>query len=120
MLAEYLAQSRKVVAIKCGKEIGTFHAQQIKLGETTAAPQRSAGADPCRAREIQALAAADQPDNARGRNIAAPQLHMRAGSHIWVAQRIFDLAGARAIYAKSKIRRIFLEIIVATRHVTQS
>ena len=37
MLAEYLAQSRKAVAIMSGKEIGTFQAQQIKLGEATAA-----------------------------------------------------------------------------------
>src|SRR5215467_10696417 len=37
MLAEYLFQSRKAVAIMSGEVIGIFQAQQIKVGEATAA-----------------------------------------------------------------------------------
>ena len=36
------------------------------------------------------------------------------------AQQFFDLADARAVYADSEIGRIFLDIIVATRHATQN
>ena len=46
MLTRYLVESRKAVAIMSGKEIGTFQAQQIKLGEATAALKRGGGADP--------------------------------------------------------------------------
>ena len=32
----------------------------------------------------------------------------------------WDLAGARAVYTNDDIGRIFLDILVATRHVTQN
>ena len=88
-----------------GKEIGTFQAQQIKIGEATSAINAAQALVRADAREIQALAAADQqPDSAtrskyRSNAAYASQLVYQA------AQRIFDLAG---------------DIIVATRHVTQN
>jgi 3-hydroxy-9,10-secoandrosta-1,3,5(10)-triene-9,17-dione monooxygenase len=120
MLVEYLAQSRKAVTIMAAKEIGTFQAQQIKIGEATSALNAAQALVRADAREIQALAAADQqPDSAtrskyRSNAAYASQLVYQA------AQRIFDLAGARAVYSNSEIGRIFLDIIVATRHVTQN
>jgi 3-hydroxy-9,10-secoandrosta-1,3,5(10)-triene-9,17-dione monooxygenase len=102
------------------KEIGTFQAQQIKIGEATSALNAAQALVRADAREIQALAAADQqPDSAtrskyRSNAAYASQLVYQA------AQRIFDLAGARAVYSNSEIGRIFLDIIVATRHVTQN
>jgi alkylation response protein AidB-like acyl-CoA dehydrogenase len=120
MLAEYLAQSRKAVAIMSGKEIGTFQAQQIKVGEATAALNAAQALIRADAREIQGLADADQqPDNAT-RSKYRSNAAYASGLAYWAAQRIFDLAGARAIYANSEIGRIFLDIIVATRHVTQN
>jgi len=120
MLAEYLVQSRKAVAIMSGKEIGTFQAQQIKLGEATAALNAAQALIRADAREIQGLAAANQqPDNA-ARSKYRSNAAYASGLAYSAAQRIFDLAGARAIYANSEIGRIFLDIIVATRHVTQN
>ena len=79
MLAEYLAESRKAVA---SKEIGTFQAQQIKLGEATAA--LNAVQAQIRAEALK-FKRSPLPTSSRttlrGRNIAAT-LHMRAGSHI--------------------------------------
>ena len=120
MLAEYLVQSRKAVAIMSGKEIGTFQAQQIKLGEAAAALNAAQALIRADAREIQGLAAANQqPDNA-ARSKYRSNAAYASGLAYSAAQRIFDLAGARAIYANSEIGRIFLDIIVATRHVTQN
>jgi 3-hydroxy-9,10-secoandrosta-1,3,5(10)-triene-9,17-dione monooxygenase len=103
-----------------GKEIGTFQAQQTKLGEATAALNAAQALVRADAREIQALAVADQrPDDAT-RSKYRSNAAYAGGLAYWAAQRIFDLAGARAIYSNSEIGRIFLEIIVATRHVTQS
>ena len=80
MLAEDLVQSRKAVA--SGKEIGTFQAQQIKLGEATAA--LNAVQAQIRAEALK-FKRSPLPTSSRttlrGRNIAAT-LHMRAGSHI--------------------------------------
>ena len=120
LLAEYLAQSQKAVTIMAGREIGTFQAQQIKIGAATAALNAAQALVRADAIEIQALAAADQqPDNAarskyRSNAAYASQLVYQA------AQWIFDLAGARAVYANSEIGRLFLDIIVGTRHVTQN
>jgi resorcinol 4-hydroxylase (FADH2) len=36
------------------------------------------------------------------------------------ARKVWDLAGARAVYTNNDIGRIFLDILVATRHVTQN
>lgn len=120
MLARYLVESRKAIAIMSGKEIGTFQAQQTKLGEATAALNAAQALVRADAREIQALAVADQrPDDAT-RSKYRSNAAYAGGLAYWAAQRIFDLAGARAIYSNSEIGRIFLEIIVATRHVTQS
>jgi alkylation response protein AidB-like acyl-CoA dehydrogenase len=103
MLAEYLAQSRKAVAIVSGKEIGTFQAQQIKLGEATAALNAAQAQIRAEAREIQALAVADQQPNNATRSKYRSNAAYAGGLAYWAAQRIFDLAGARAIYASSEI-----------------
>jgi hypothetical protein len=54
----------------------------------------------------------------RDRNIAA-MLRTRGGSHIGLPSEPL-IWQALAIYANSEIGRIFLDIIVATRHVTQN
>jgi hypothetical protein len=111
MLAEDLVQSRKAVA---SKEIGTFQAQQIKLGEATAALNA-----------VQAQIRAEAPKfkrsplptssrtTLRGRNIAAT-LHMRAGSHIGQPSGflIWQVLAPLMPAAKSANH-------VATRHVPQ-
>jgi alkylation response protein AidB-like acyl-CoA dehydrogenase len=95
MLAEYLIQSRKAVAIMSGKEIGTFQAQQIKVGEAAAALNAAQALIRADAREIQGLAAADQqPDDATRSKYRSNAAYAR-GLAYWVAQRAFDLAGAR-------------------------
>jgi 3-hydroxy-9,10-secoandrosta-1,3,5(10)-triene-9,17-dione monooxygenase len=120
MLAEYLFQSRKTVAIMSGEMIGTFQAQQTKVGEATAALNAAQALIRADASEIQALAVADErPDDAT-RSKYRSNAAYASGLAYWAAERIFDLAGARAIYADSEIGRIFLDIIVAKRHVTQN
>jgi 3-hydroxy-9,10-secoandrosta-1,3,5(10)-triene-9,17-dione monooxygenase len=120
MLAEYLFQSRKAVAIMSGEVIGTFQAQQIRVGEATAALNAAQALIRADASEIQALAVADErPDDAT-RSKYRSNAAYASGLAYWAAERIFDLAGARAIYADSEIGRIFLDIIVAKRHVTQN
>ena len=120
MLAEYLFQSRKAVAIMSGEVVGTFQAQQIRVGEATAALNAAQALIRADASEIQALAVADErPDDAT-RSKYRSNAAYASGLAYWAAERIFDLAGARAIYADSEIGRIFLDIIVAKRHVTQN
>jgi len=120
ILVEYLTHSRKSITIMSGKESGTFQAQQIKVGEATAALNAAQALLRSDAREIQARAASnEQPDDAtrskyRSNAAYASQLAYQA------AHMIFDLAGARAVYTNSEIGRIFLDIVVATRHVTQN
>jgi alkylation response protein AidB-like acyl-CoA dehydrogenase len=120
MVTEYLAHARKSITLMSGKESGTFQAQQIKLGEASAALNAAQAIVRADAREIEAMAAADQlPDEItrskyRSNAAYASQMAYQA------AHKIFDLAGARAVYSNSEIGRIFLDIIVATRHVTQN
>ncbi len=120
IVEEYLTQSRKWITIMSGKESGTFQAQQIKVSEATAALNAAQALLRADCREIEAAAAANsQPDDAtrskyRSNAAYAGQLAYDA------AQKILDLAGARAVYANSQIGRIFLDILVATRHVTQN
>ena len=120
IVGEYLKQSRKSITIMSGKESGTFQAQQIKIGEATAALSAAQALLRADCRAIEAAAAADiRPDDAtrsryRSNAAYAGQLAYNA------AQKIFDLAGARAVYTNSKIGRIFLDVLVATRHVTQN
>lgn len=120
MVEEYFTQSRKWITVMSGKESGTFQAQQIKIGEATAALNAAQALLRSDSREIEAMAAAnDQPDDAtrskyRSNAAYAGQLAYHA------AHKILDLAGARAAYANSEIGRIFLDIVVATRHVTQN
>jgi len=72
------------------------------------------------AREIDVFAAAQSsPDDAM-RSKYRSNAAYASGLVYQAAQQLFDLAGARAVYADSEIGRIFLDIIVATRHVTQN
>jgi resorcinol 4-hydroxylase (FADH2) len=120
MFDEYLAQSRKAVALMSGKEVGTYQAHQIKLGKAAAALNMAEALMRADAREIDVLAAADQrPDDAT-RSKYRSNAAYASGLVYRAAQQVFDLAGARAVYADSEIGRIFLDIIVATRHVTQN
>ena len=120
MVDEYLAQSRKWIAIMSGKGSGTFQAMQIKIGEATAALNAAQALLRADCREIAAAAAANvQPNDAtrskyRSNAAYAGQLAYDAARKVW------DLAGARAVYTNSDIGRIFLDILVATRHVTQN
>jgi 3-hydroxy-9,10-secoandrosta-1,3,5(10)-triene-9,17-dione monooxygenase len=107
MLVEYLAQSRKAVTIMAAKEIGTFQAQQIKLGEATAALNAVQAQIRAEAPEIQALAVADQSRTSYAIEISQ-QRCICGRARILGNPADFDLA------------RIFLDIIVATRHITQS
>jgi len=120
MVAEYLAQSRKAFTVMSGQEIRSFQTQQIKLGEATAALNAAQVLIRADAREIQTLATTYQsPDSVKRSKYRSNAAHASALAY-WAAQRIFDLAGARAIYTNNEIGRIFLDIIVATRHVTQN
>jgi resorcinol 4-hydroxylase (FADH2) len=120
MLAAYLAQSQSAITIMSGKELGTFQAQQIKLGGASAAINTAQAVVRADAREIQMLAEAGAlPDDItrskyRSNAAYASRLVYEA------AQTIFDLAGARAVYAGNDVGRLFLDILVATRHVTQN
>jgi resorcinol 4-hydroxylase (FADH2) len=71
-------------------------------------------------REIEAVAATngqwDDATRSKYRSNAA-----YAGQLAYdTARKVWDLAGARAVYTNNDIGRIFLDILVATRHVTQN
>jgi 3-hydroxy-9,10-secoandrosta-1,3,5(10)-triene-9,17-dione monooxygenase len=120
MVAEYLAQSRKAFTVMSGQEIRSFQTQQIKLGEATGALNAAQALIRADAREIQTFATTYQsPDSAKRSKYRSNAAHA-SGLAYCEAQRIFDLAGVRAIYTNNEINRIFLDIIVATRHVTQN
>jgi hypothetical protein len=107
MLAEYLAQSRKAVAIMSGKEIGTFQ------------PQRSSLAKP-------SLLSAQCRRKSAPRRVKFKRLPLPTSSRTSYA---IEISQQRCICGRARIlghpadfdlARIFLDIIVATRHVTQS
>ena len=103
MVAEYLAQSRKAFTVMSGQEIRSFQTQQIKLGEATAALNAAQALIRADAREIQTLATTYQsPDSVKRSKYRSNAAHASALAY-WAAQRIFDLAGARAIYTNNEI-----------------
>jgi resorcinol 4-hydroxylase (FADH2) len=72
MIEEYLTQSRNRIAIMSGKETGMFQAQQIKIGEATAALNAAQALLRGDCREIAAVAATNgQWTMPRAQNIAA-------------------------------------------------
>ncbi len=120
MLAEYLDSVTTTITTMSGSRAGSFQSQQIKLAEiqghlsSAESLLRSDSAEIMRRSEDVGYAP-DEFERSRYRSNAA-----YAGRRSYeAALSLWDLAGAKAAYQNSDIGRIFLDILVATRHVTQ-
>lgn len=120
MLTEYLQTVIPSITTMSGTKAGSFQSQQIRIaeiqGHLNAAETllRSDSAEILRRAEDPGYAP-DAVERSRYRSNAA-----YAGRRAYeAALSLWDLAGAKAAYQDSDIGRIFLDILVATRHVTQ-
>jgi 3-hydroxy-9,10-secoandrosta-1,3,5(10)-triene-9,17-dione monooxygenase len=121
MLDEYLAQTTKSVTIMSGRESGSYQAQQIKVAEASAALQAAEALlrEDCRVITERCADPNYQPGDIERSNYRCNSTY--AGQRAYDAAKIlWDLAGARAAYVGNDIGRVFLDILVATRHVTQN
>jgi len=120
MFEEYLTQSHDRVAFMSGREVGSYQAQQIRIGEASASLQAAEALLRADCREIMQVAEADrlptdeERSNYRCNAAFAGRLACDAAKILW------DLAGARAVYEETDIGRLFRDILVASRHVTQN
>lgn len=120
MFEEYLTQSHDRVSFMSGREVGSYQAQQIRIGEASAALQAAEALLRADCREIMEVAEADrlpsdeERSNYRCNAAFAGKLACDAAKILW------DLAGARAVYEGTEIGRLFRDILVASRHITQN
>jgi 3-hydroxy-9,10-secoandrosta-1,3,5(10)-triene-9,17-dione monooxygenase len=120
MFEEYLAQSRNRSALMSGLEVGSYASHHIKLGEVSASLQAAEALLRADCAEIMEIGVADRPatdierSNYRCNAAFAGQLAFNAARTIW------DLVGARGVYAANPVARTFQDISVATRHFTQN
>ena len=121
MLDEYLVQTRKSVTIMSGAESGSYQAQQIKIAEAAANLQAAEALirEDCRIIAERSADANYRPDDVERTNYRSNATY--AGQRAFEAAKVlWDLAGARAVYKGNDIGRVFLDILVASRHVTQN
>lgn len=120
MFEEYLSQSSGRVALMSGAPVGSYDTHHMKIGEVSASLQAAEALLRADCHEIMDAAAADRTATEIERtgyrcNAAfASQLAFTAARVIW------DLIGARGVYAANPVARAFQDISVATRHITQN
>ena len=120
MFEEYLTQSGHRVALVSGREVGSYQAHQIRVAEVSASLQAADALLRADCREIMENAAADrlptdeERSNYRCNAAFAGKLACDAAKTLW------DLDGARAVYDATDIGRVFRDILVASRHITQN
>ena len=121
MFNEYLVQSRNSITTMSGKESGTYQSQQIKIAEISAHIQSAEALLRQDCKIIMELAENFnyQPSDIERSNYRNNAAY--AGRQAYQAAKLlWDLAGAKAAYTGNNIGRVFLDILVATRHVTQN
>lgn len=120
MLDDYLGQARRRVGLMSGKDVTGFATQHVKIGEASSALAAAEAVLRADCGRIHALAHAGvMPDEEtrtafRSNATFAGHLAWRAASLVW------DLAGARAAYEHDPVGRVYRDIAVATRHITQN
>jgi 3-hydroxy-9,10-secoandrosta-1,3,5(10)-triene-9,17-dione monooxygenase len=120
MLDDYVGQARRRIGLMSGKDVAGFATQHVKIGEAASALDAAEAVLRRDCDRIHALADTGvMPDDAtrtgfRSNATFAGNLAWRAASLVW------DVAGARAAYAHDPIGRVYRDIAVATRHVTQN
>jgi 3-hydroxy-9,10-secoandrosta-1,3,5(10)-triene-9,17-dione monooxygenase len=120
MFEEYLSQSSGRVALMSGSPVGSYDTHHMKIGEVSASLQAAEALLRADCHEIMDAAFSDRAATEIERtgyrcNAAfASQLAFTAARAVW------DLIGARGVYAANPIARAFQDISVATRHITQN
>jgi 3-hydroxy-9,10-secoandrosta-1,3,5(10)-triene-9,17-dione monooxygenase len=120
MFEEYLTQSHDRVAFMSGREVRNYQAQQIRIGEASASLQAAEALLRADCAEIMEMSEAgripgdEERSNYRCNAAFAGKLAGDAAKILW------DLAGARAIYDETSIGRVYRDILVASRHITQN
>lgn len=120
MFEEYLTQSRNRVTLMSGKESGSFQAQQIKIGEASASLQAAAALLRADCIEIMQVAEEDRSYSDVERTNYRCNAAFASRLAYDTAQTVWNLAGARAAYEGNDVGRVFRDIMVATRHITQN
>jgi 3-hydroxy-9,10-secoandrosta-1,3,5(10)-triene-9,17-dione monooxygenase len=120
MFEDYLAQSRSRVALMSGAAVASYGTHHMKVGEISASLQAAEALLRADCAEIMDAVAADRTltdierTGYRCNAAFAGQLAFNAARTIW------DLVGARGVYAANPVARTFQDISVATRHFTQN
>lgn len=120
MFEEYLTQSQNRIAFMSGREVRAYQAQHIRIGEASASLQAAEALLRADCAEIMEVAEADrllsdeERSNYRCNAAFAGKLAGDSARILW------DLAGARAIYDETSIGRVYRDILVASRHITQN
>jgi alkylation response protein AidB-like acyl-CoA dehydrogenase len=120
MFEEYLTQSRNRVTLMSGKDVGTYQAQQIKIGEASASLQAAEALLRADCDEIGEFAERAhmfsdmERSNYRCNAAFAGRLAFATAGIVW------DLSGALAAYETNDIGRVFRDIAVASRHIAQN
>lgn len=120
MFEEFLTQSHNRVSFMSGREVRGYQAQHIRIGEASASLQAAEALLRADCAEIMEVAEIGRPhsdeerSNYRCNAAFAGKLAGDAARILW------DLAGARATYDETSIGRVYRDILVASRHVTQN
>ncbi len=120
MFEDYLAQSRSRVALMSGTAVSSYGTHHMKVGEISASLQAAEALLRADCAEIMEATSADrvltdiERTGYRCNAAFAGQLAFNAARTIW------DLVGARGVYAANPVARTFQDISVATRHFTQN
>jgi len=120
MLADYLDEAKKRVALMSGQETRSSMSQQIKVAEAVASLDAARAVLYTMCDQIMALLEAGKlptdEQRTRYRCVAA-----YAGKLVFTAANaIWDAEGARGVYMKNHIAREYRNLCTATRHFTHN
>ncbi len=120
MLADYLEEAKKRVALMSGQETRSLMSQQIKVSEAVASLDAARAVLYTMCDQIMALLEAGKlptdEQRTRYRCVAA-----YAGKLVFTAANaIWDAEGARGVYMKNHIAREYRNLCTATRHFTHN
>jgi 3-hydroxy-9,10-secoandrosta-1,3,5(10)-triene-9,17-dione monooxygenase len=120
MFEEYLAQCRNRSALMSGEPVASFATHHMKVGEASASLQAAEALLRADCAEIMDAVRADRELSDIERTGYRCNAAFAGNLAFSAARIIWDLIGARGVYAANPVARAFQDISVATRHITQN
>jgi alkylation response protein AidB-like acyl-CoA dehydrogenase len=120
MLADYVEEAKKRIALMTGQETRSLMSQHIKVAEAVATLEAARAVLYAACAEIMSVlesgALPDDEQRTRYRCVAAyaGKLSFAAANAVW------DAEGGRGVYLKNRIAREYRNLCTATRHVTHN